>query len=81
MTVEGIKLTPLLIKSIRMYQENPDVLNHQLETFDKVIHLLAIYGENAEPNDAASIIKIISDLCYFKTIFQRFSGEGENIST
>ena len=37
MTVEGIKLTPLLIKSIKMYQENPDVLNHQLETFDKVI--------------------------------------------
>lgn len=39
MTVEGIKQTPLLIKSIKMYQDNPDILNHQLETFDKVIYL------------------------------------------
>lgn len=78
MIVEGIKLTPLLIKSIKTCQENPDILNYQLETFDKVIYLLAIYGENGEPNDAASIIKIISDLCYFKTIFQRLGGQNEN---
>ena len=58
MIVEGIKLTPLLIKSIKTCQENPDILNYQLETFDKVIYLLAIYGENGEPNDAASIIRL-----------------------
>lgn len=78
MIVEGIKLVPILIKNIKRYQENPDLLNYQLETFDKVIYILAIYGENAEPNDAASIIKIISDLCYFKSIFQRFDGKEEN---
>lgn len=78
MIVEGIKLAPILIKNIKWYQENPDLLNYQLETFDKVIHILAIYGENAEPNDAARIIKIISDLCYFKSIFQRFDGEDRN---
>lgn len=78
MIVEGIKLTPLLIKNIKKYQENPDLLNYQLKTFDKVIYLLAVYGENAEPNDAASIIKIISDLCYFKSIFQNFDGGDDN---
>lgn len=74
MIIEGVKLTPILIKNIKMLQENPDVLYCQLEVFDKVIYYLAMHGENAEPEDAASIIKIISDLCYFKSIFQRFDG-------
>lgn len=78
MIVEGIKLTPKLIKNIKTFQENPDLLNYQLNTFDKVIYFLAMHGENAEPKDASSIIKIISDLCYFKNIFQTFYGEDEN---
>lgn len=78
MIIEGVNITPILLKNIKKYQENPDLLNYQLKTFDKVIYLLAIYGENAEPNDAASIIKIISDLCFFKSMFQNFGGEDEN---
>lgn len=78
MIVEGIKLTPKLIKNIKTFQENPDLLNYQLNTFDKVIYYLAMHGENAEPKDASSIIKIISDLCYFKNILQDLYGDAEN---
>lgn len=78
MIVEGIKLTPKLIENIKTFQENPDLLNYQLNTFDKVIYYLAMHGENAEPEDASSIIKIISDLCYFKNILQDLYGDVEN---
>lgn len=77
MIVEGIKRTPRLIKNIKTFQENPDLLNYELNTFDKVIYFLAMYAENTEPEDAASFIKIISDLCYLKNIFQNFYEEDE----
>ena len=75
MTVEGITLTPAMIDNIKWLQDNPGVMNDQLNKFDQVIAYVANENDSADQETAAKALKLISMLCYIKGIYQTLEGK------
>ena len=75
MTVEGITLTPAMIDNIKWLQDNPGVMNDDLNKFDQVIAYVANENDSADQETAAKALKLISMLCYIKGIYQTLEGK------
>lgn len=74
MLVEGINLTPDIIKNLKWYQSEVGIMDNALNTFDKTITLIAQMNDGAGPEEAVKALKLITELCNLKEIFSSLDG-------
>lgn len=64
-----------MIDNIKWLQGNPGTMGEHLKIFDQVIAYIANENDSADQETAAKALKLVSMLCYIKSIYQTLEGK------